>query len=352
MNFYILGRNMKFKHYFTLTVIMIILFSLTSIAASENITDNTAIPDNTLADDAIHIDDDLSKKSIENQEIRNNQLSSNEEMVNLSLKIDFKNVQQGNKFNSAGFEIPMNVTVKVSGGTAHNVKVLVKIPNTIELLSNTPSVGTFDSANGIWDIGELTSSDNATLNLLTKLKVDGRHVIIFNATCPNNADLIGSFERLPISNGTVGNNSNTTETSDEKNNSDHENKHQTSQPTSKVIRQKDNEQTNTERKTNGNKNSNPSENNKKTTPTPTQKSVSKSTVNGNSVLSSIGNAITNALRNIANPTINELNSDSKNLSRESIEAIKAYNYTKIPIMIFSAFLILLLCIVGIDKIRK
>lgn len=341
---------MKFKYYFALTVIMIILFSLTSVVASENITNNVSNLDSTLADDAIHIDNELDKNSIENPENINSQLSSNEEMVNLSLKIGFKNVQHGNKFNSAGFEIPINVTVAVSEGTAHMVKVLVKIPNTMDLLSNTPSIGTFDSTNGIWDIGELTSSDNATLYLLTKLKVDGRHTIIFNATCPNNADLIGSFDRLPISNGTVGNESNTTETSDEKNSSKHDNPHKISQGQSKVIRQKDNEQTTTERKTDENKNSNTASDNEKTTTT--SRSISKSMANQNSVLSSIGNTVTNALKNIANPTINELNSNSKNLSKESIEALKAYNYTKIPIIIFSAFLILLMCIVGIGKIKK
>jgi len=36
----------------------------------------------------------------------------------------------------------------------------------------------------------------------------------------------------------------------------------------------------------------------------------------------------------------------------SINAILAYDYTRIPILIFTSFLIILLCIVSTDKIKS
>ena len=158
---------MKFK-YLTLVVILIILFSLGTVAASEDMADDVSCSNDT--DSCLDVD------SNDNQDILGKSDSSNVvgvTRVDLSVKIDVEDVYQGKNFNCEGFEVPWNISVKVTGGTAHNVRVQYSLSDNMKFISANQNMGTFDSSRKIWDIGDLEQSDTAVLTVLTKLKSNG-----------------------------------------------------------------------------------------------------------------------------------------------------------------------------------
>ena len=80
---------MKFKYYFAIILIVTILFSLTCAAASENITNNIPSLDNSMTDHVISHSKDIINNPSSNSESEDN--------VDLSISVDFENVQKGNE---------------------------------------------------------------------------------------------------------------------------------------------------------------------------------------------------------------------------------------------------------------
>lgn len=77
----------------------------------------------------------------------------------------------------------VTVTASCSGGTATSVTYTSAIPVGVELLTATPSVGSYNSSSGVWTIGSLVAGFPQTLLLLVRPNygTDDR-VIVFNAS--------------------------------------------------------------------------------------------------------------------------------------------------------------------------
>lgn len=68
--------------------------------------------------------------------------------------------------------------------TATNIKVIDQIPSGLSIVSSNPSMGTYTSSTGIWDIGDLNNSEQASLVIV--LSVDQGSV---NSTITNTGSL-------------------------------------------------------------------------------------------------------------------------------------------------------------------
>lgn len=385
---------MKFEYCFTLAVILVVLFSLSAVVASENVTDDASSEDAFLAidvnDDSVCVETDLN--DFKSQSVSNDNPFSTVEDVDLSVNVSGENVFHEDKYNRAGYELPWNVTAEVSNGTAKNVKVQVTLSDNMEYVSHDESIGTFNPATGIWDIGDLSSSSNATLSILTKLTSNGRFKVTANATTTSNdIDLSNNNDYLTLKSGTLKRASNSTQTSDDVGN-DQPSENPGSDPGNPFIVVDEP----TEDNPGGNSNSGQSS--QETDDSPNQNSNSGSGSNSNSGSgandggssdsssesssgsSSNGNGKSNqytksedlgiiaestrsisdaisgtvdSLSSIFNPNSNDNKSNSKdNVSDDVAKAVSAQDYSKFPILIFALVLILVVAIVGYGKLKS
>lgn len=355
---------MKSEYFFTLAVILLILFSISAVVAS----DNTTSDDACLAIDSKGSPNEDSVLEIDENQNALNDASSIDE-VDLSVWVDVENVYVGNDFNQVGSVVPWNVTVTADNGIAHNTKVYITFSDNMEFVSHNETMGTYDSATGIWNLGDLTSSDSPLLLISTKLKENGKFSFAANATTTSkDTDLSNNYIPVPLKSGSGKTTSNTTETTDTKGEVQH-NDHQfsdggyggdvrqnvsTSQDTSKggsqdtktsvgENKKSDVASTDSQSKSDGNEKSDVASNSK-------TKSVSKSSVNVVSkAFEYLGSSIGSIFNPVSEPKESDLNS---NPSAENVEALFAYDYTKIPLIIFSAFLMILIGLTGYDKIKS
>lgn len=343
---------MKFN-YLTLAVILIILFSIGSVAASENMTDDTSGSN----DGEACLDD----TSNDNQDILGKDDSSDVvgiSKVDLSVKIDVESVYQGKSFNCEGFEVPWNITVKVTGGSAHNVRVQYTLSDNMELISADSNIGTHDSSKKIWDIGDLNPSDTAVLTVFTKLKSNGTFTTTataqsgsFDTNSSNNKD------SLYIKSGSDEDGSNTTETTDDSNKPDH-NQHYLSTNNEGIVKRE--REGGSSNQNNGGSNKKSSKTNGKSTKGNSKTgSSSKSSTSKKSVktTSSFSKSLSNSYKSINNvfdsKSNGEIDSNSKDTqSGDDFQIIPAYDYTRIPVLILAAVLVLLAVFVAYDKIKS
>ena len=300
------------------------------ITANENITNDANL------DDSIPIYADL------NMEV-NKDISSNDE-VDVSVWIDVENSNIDGNINGAGSEIPWTVTVTSSGGTARNIKVMEVLTDNMEYVSHNASFGQYNPMTGIWDIGDLTNSNNVTLSILTKLKTDGRFKFSANATTDSNdRDMSNNYLILSIRSGSSKIDSNTTETSDDRNSAQH-NSHYGSESNSFIERETDiNPQTETQTDTGQTNNKIYAENGNTNSQKRIVTSISKN-IKGNNILTMTSRTISSIL----NPTsiFEKLNSNSKG----KYGVASPHDYTQIPILIFLAFIVILTSIIAYEKI--
>lgn len=218
-----MGEIMKFKYFFVLILISTILFSLGTVVASENIDDASfddalsiaavenqdnmssfdaesnyapgAISDfdtdaNVQPSDNKNINGDVNNQNVLNGEdaiLKEDSDSSSTEGIDLIVDMELGETKPHILgFNNYSFDIPLILTISLNGGIANNVKVYNIIPEDFEYVSSNPNIGTYDSSSGIWDIGELSSSDVATLTIFTKLNKKGTFEILVNATTDSN----------------------------------------------------------------------------------------------------------------------------------------------------------------------
>lgn len=364
---------MKFKYCFALSVILIVLLSLATAAASENVTGDKAL--------ASGVDNDDDLRDSETQSVLRDNPSGSD--VDLSVVISVENIYHDDKFNRAGYTVPWTITAKVTGATAKNVKINSIFSDNMEIVSNTSSIGHFDPTTGIWDIGDLSSSDNASLLILTKLKADGRFKVTVNAqTTSNDINLSNNDAILKIKSGTGKKPSNTTKTSDQSGGLDDDDSPGSNPYNSFVVIEE------SDFPSGGSGDSSPSEKKsevqpggKDGQPSSNQQGSSQSS-NGNQGSSSNGDGSSNSngrsdesgndVNSVAKSTrpVNDVVSDTLaavnnilnfgnddsssqgDLPPSVVKAIAAQDYTKIPLMIFVAFLIVLGSLVGYDKIKS
>ena len=361
---------MKFKHSFILAVILIILFSLGTVAASENASIDGSdlvisnaeddclssdFEDSILAsdssEDSIYLADDTQvslKKSLkDSNKERVSQRDSNDD-VDLSVSMDVKTSLTNNQYNRAGSEVPWIITVSSINGTSHNTKVRNVLSENLQYLSSNATVGSYDSANGIWDIGDLDSSKNASLTILTKLKRDGTYVNkVYATTDSNDIDLLNNFLILSIKTGSSKITSNITVTSDDREGPQH-NVHFASMASSDFIVKSEDEA----QEGNGGGNNAGDDNGGGYESNGNSNSQSDSTSGGNYLQSSSLKALSyHSLSNNLKDLLGSTSNDELN-SKYIYDAIYAYDYTTIPILILALLLIVLAGIVSYEKIKS
>ena len=366
---------MNFKYVFI--VILIIIFSLSAVAAGENVTDESGL----VSGGQICVSENHNEKLCENQDLSNNPSSSGND-TDLAVWIDVENVQKGKLYNQPGYEVPWNVSVWVNSGIARNVTVDVTLGNTLECISHEVAVGTFNPSTGVWNVGDLTDSDGkVTLSILTKLKDGSKFKLIAEATTDSrDIDITNNWDSLFIKSGVSKFDSNMSQTSsdiaqpkhefhtsgnngwviiDEEEEENPPNPDEPSLSPDDPSQSPDGPSDNPGEKGKGGSgedDSNPNQNPDSGTGEGSG-SASKSLLKSNAKMLArstepISSAISNALGGVFNPVSSIIGSDVKgNLSAETIKAISAQDYTKIPIIIFCVFLVLLAVIAAYGKFK-
>ena len=341
-----LGNNMKINNLFTLVLILTILFALSAVAASEDVNNVT------VSDDALAIDNQDSVETgageiRENQDILADDSSlsgGNSDATDLSVWIDVENVYNGKEFNRAGFNVPWNISAKVKGAAAHNVKLNVGLSDNLQYMSHEASVGQFDPATGIWDIGYLDSNDSPLLIVVTKLKSDGRFKVTVEGTSDSpDADMSNNNIVLPLQSGTGKSGSNITETT-----------------TNREEVQHTEHSASTEVTTNRNKvhhNGHQGSNSKKASAVSNSNSVSNAnsvskTISSDNLISNAAVPLGDSLRGAIGLSSNDDSPSKESSSNQHVGAVYDYDYTAIPLMIFALFLVALCAIVGYDKVKS
>ena len=203
-------------------MILLVLLSLTAISANED-ADLYSSADDSSDGNMIQIQDKVETATNLTSMNPENVLVSDDE-CDLSVNVSVNKTYDGNKFNRAGSEINWTVTVNVIEGTARNTKVHLNFSSNMEYVSCNKTIGEYDSRNHIWDIGDLSSSQPATLILLTRLKSDGHFNLNANATTDSvDVNLLNNVVNKFTKSGTGNNGSNITENSTDRAGAQHGN---------------------------------------------------------------------------------------------------------------------------------
>ena len=341
---------------------VIILFSLGTVVAGENITEEVSVCND------VHLDDggiqaageSLNDESENGHDILGQDSSPSLEAiskVDVSIRIDVESAYDGKTYNCEGLEVPWTITVKAKSGNAYNVIVHDYLSSNLEYLTHNLTKGTFDKSIGVWNVGELKDSESASLTIMTKL--------LSNGTFTNKADVqTGSLDKdksnneatLSIETGEEDSGSHTTETTDDKNKYNADDHYGSEGGSGVVERQNVGGDSS---KTRGGDSKSP--NDKKpgyTTSTADSKKRHKSglTRSTSSFVRSISSPV-RAFAEILNPDLSSDNDSSDanaSLSTPSkgFEAVPPQNYSTIPLSVFALFLLALLGIVAGDKIRS
>jgi len=88
-----------------------------------------------------------------------------------------------------GDNVTFTVTVKNNGpNTATGVKVTNLLPNGLGFVSYTVSKGSYNSVNGVWDIGNLNNNEITTLSIIAQALVNGNITNVANKTSETTYD--------------------------------------------------------------------------------------------------------------------------------------------------------------------
>lgn len=360
---------MKYE-YLTLMAVLIVLFSLGTVGAGDNVTSDDVF----LAEDdgSDFISDDLADES---------QDTSSDDGIDLSVKVS---KAKDELENTTIVEVPFNVIASVSGGTAHNTKIHIYygVDNDTSYFTHNQTMGTYDPATGLWDIGDLKSSDYACLTIVTKFNTHGKNLtsignlVVVNATTTskdvnmsNNFLIQSVVYAAPIY---------YVEESDDKQGAQH-NGHQASYSSNYsvvvLIDEPPKEANNTQKSKTGEQSNATSETKKdsgskirtdsgddlqkgKDSKSDSKsvakeidqnmlsKTVSSLTASLSQVSGSLNDLITDIFNHDANPA-----EGSDDLSKSG-EGMQAYDYTRIPLLVFSVFLIALAGFAGYSRFKS
>lgn len=302
---------MKIKYLLTLMAIMIILISLSAVSASENITDTVSIEDTSNSYSSVS-EDTLNRQT------------GTAESVDLSVVVNATPSYVNGKYNTVGSEVPWTITVSAKGGTAHNTKILEVISNNLQYVSHSKTMGDYNPETKTWTIGDLKDSETASLTVITKLKSAGTYVNkVYAITDTKEKNLLNNFVITKMKTGSSKVTSSVTETSDDREGSQHT-VHQASMGGARFIIWDDE----TEEPQGG--------------PDPQPDPHPYQNGTGASQQNTVSKAV--SLENILNP--------GNNQTGENFSPLPAYDYAQIPIIIFTVFIIMLTALVGYDKIKS
>lgn len=345
---------MKLNNLFVLVLIITILFALNTVVASEDVNNDTFSEAalSTNSHDPIEVGAD---EICENQDILGDDgslIEADGDETDLSVWVDANNVYNGKEFNRAGFNVPWNITAKVKGATAHKVNVKVDLTDNLEYLSHDASVGEFNPATGIWDIGDLDSDTSPLLIVVTKLKSDGRFKVTVEGTSESqDADSSNNNIYLALRSGTDKFGSNITETTITRNQVSHT-AHQASAGGSKYDgRQRDVASSGSNSKKASTDKKSISGSNSDSGSGSNSNSVSKA-ISSDSLISYVINSLNGSPEGTVNSDSDGGSDLKKSSSNQYVAGISEYDYTTIPLMIFALFLVILMSIVGYDKVKS
>ena len=344
---------MKLKYCITFSVILIVLFSLTAISAGEDVDLYSSAEDST----------DAYVLQIPEKGETPNQTSSNPEIVlasddncDLAVNVSVDKAYSGDKFNRAGSEINWTVTAEVIEGVARNAKVHVDFSSNMEYVSCNKTIGEYDPSTRIWDIGDLSGSQSATLIILTRLKSDGHFNLTANATTDSiDINLLNNAVTKNTKSGTGNNGSNITQNSSVVNEAQHgpyidpfEERPPIDDPIRDPHEEKGNRSENNGINNGGGSNGN--------------SNGWSSNGNGQSISSRYRSNTDSVAMKTLNPAIDGDSASSilgggdselsKWISKSISAVIPPYDYTRIPILILALFLLILAGIVGYDKLKS
>jgi hypothetical protein len=318
---------MRLKCCFALAAALLVLLSLSCVAASENATDGLSLEDDgSDVLDAVDADE--------------NMLSANGE-VDLSVKMDVESSYVDGSYNSVGSEVPWTITVTAKGGTARNTQVREVLSPNMGYVSHNATMGTYDSSRGIWNVGDLASSGKASLTIVTKLNRAGTYLVKSYATSDStDKNMLDNFAFLSIQTGSPKSTSNITETSDDRAGPSH-NLHYASMINDRI---KDDRDTSPDTHPHVKK---PDKEKKKKDKEEEEKAPDNGGYGGYYQVKS---------QSVSKSVIDSQDSNSSSDSKEGssgghADAILAYDYTKIPIIILALFFIILFGIVVRDRLK-
>ena len=321
---------MKFKCCFTLMAILVILLSLACVAASENITEEMSLQEDDLHSlESIEVSDELSAS----------------EGVDLSVDLDVEPSYVDGKYNPVGSEVPWTITVSAKGGVAYNTQVRSVLSSNLGYVSHNLTMGEYDPSTGIWKVGNLTGSSKASLIILTKLNSKGTYLTkVYALTDSQDTELLNNFKLLSIKTDSSKITSNITETTDDRIKPVH-NYHYGSMIKDRIKYNK---------KSSGKKSSDKDHSESTENSNSIHKSNSKNILRSDS-LANVGYFIQSIFdsNSSSNSTSNSTSDSTPNLENNSmnrfVDVIPIHDYFKIPLLIFSAFLVILFAILIYDK---
>lgn len=370
---------MKFKYPFALVLILTALLLLGSAAASENITNNANSSETTYlsVDSAdagsvnanLPVDEDVLENT--NKEIikDNSANQPSQNTVDLIVDMELGDIEKNTYgINEMSFKVPFIITAKANDGTAKNTKVYVDMPNDFQFISSYATVGTYDYKRGIWNIGDLNEGTDATLTIMTNINVKGTFIVFVNGTTDSNdIDLSNNALRCSIQ-VTSKITSNTTRTSAQQSETQH-NTHYAS------IAQRESREYDWENMPQPYERPSPNTEPERPGPVSTSDdqsetrhdshygSTSHGGASGNAVSpsgnggvsSSVSkqinsNLLTNAIESLFTQDSSSRNNDPSN--SKTVKAINTGDYRTIAVLIFTLFLIILVCNLGYEKIKS
>ena len=334
---------MKLKYCIILSAVLTALLLLPAVAAGENATVDA---------------DDL------NSDILAGGLSSGE--------AESKNITITNSIVTNESHQTYYISVELNCGTACNTKLHQNFSGNVEYVGHNISVGTYDFDSGIWDIGNLTSSKPAYLIVATKVKPYETYSYNSKLTTDTPDVTVEQKFQITVPPWAVY----FTSDSNDVNGPNHDEHHQSNPGHSEVwiVGPLDENKTSpspgdrksdansTAGKDGGSKNgeNSKSEGNSKAEGSSKSNagSASKSILNRNNdglaggVFKSLSDAISRVKNPLADSIQDILSPVSSIFNGKHVMGIIAYNYTTVPMMIFSIFLMMLIAIAGYDKIKS
>lgn len=343
---------MKLKYCIIFSMILLVMFSLTAISASEDV-DLISSEGNLSDEDMLQIPDIEETDANQASQNPENLMASDDE-CDLSVNVSVEKTYVGDKFNRKGSVINWTVTVKSNEGLARNAKVLVYFSNNMEYVSCNKTVGEYDPSTRIWEIGDLSDSQTESIVILTRLLSDGHFNLTANATTDSmDVNLLNNFAAKNTKSGTGNNGSNITVNSSDRSGSHHYDITTIIEPGgNEPNRHHHSESTENRTGSNGTSSGGGSNGNR---------GGGSSAGNGGSIYSQYrSNAGSAALKSLdpsnaadsASSILEGENSNSSNWISKYISAvIPPYDYTRIPILIFALFIVALVAVIGYDKLK-
>jgi uncharacterized repeat protein (TIGR01451 family) len=185
-----------------LIVVLLILFILSISAASASDGNETYLAEADCDDESLSVNNDsLALQSTSPQDNETLTLTHNSQENLSGANVELDNDADPENIN-VGEYVTWIVTAKNFGpDTAKNVKVFDRLPDGLKYIRHSTTKGTFDPKTGIWDIGDLKTTDGEVSLLITTLAQSiGEKINKANLTCdtPNSSNKTYEEEEIDV----------------------------------------------------------------------------------------------------------------------------------------------------------